>query len=75
MVDLGDDELLGEPLDSAERFFPCPCCGARVSVILDLSVEAQTMTEDCEVCCRPLEIVYAVEDGAVTEFSVTSAAE
>jgi transcription elongation factor Elf1 len=71
-----DDEPIGEPLTGeAERFFLCPCCGAKVSVLLDLSVEHQKLTEDCEVCCRPLEIEYAVEEGEVTEFAVTSGQE
>ena len=62
-------------LDGAERFFACPCCGERVSVVLDLSVESQEMIEDCEVCCRPLAIAYAVETGRVTEFSADPAQE
>ncbi len=61
----------GEPLaEEFERFFLCPLCGARVSVLLDPSVEEQTLIEDCEVCCQPLEIKYTVEDGKIAEFDV-----
>ena len=61
----------GEPLaEEFERFFLCPLCGARVSVLLDPSVEAQTLIEDCEVCCQPLEIKYTIEEGKVAEFDV-----
>lgn len=61
----------GEPLaEESERFFLCPLCGARVSVLLDPSVEAQTLIEDCEVCCQPLEIKYTIEEGKVAEFDV-----
>jgi len=37
-------------------------------VVLDLSVKGQTYVEDCEVCCHPIELRYAVEDDAVCEF-------
>ena len=70
-----DDE--GEPererLSGEEHFFDCPACGAPVSIVLDLSVESQEFVEDCEICCRPLDIAYTVEDGEVTEFSATPA--
>ena len=69
MLDEDEFGTLGEALDPAERFFACPCCGARISVLLDLSVAAQRLIEDCEVCCRPLEIAYTVEGGEVAEFS------
>jgi Cysteine-rich CPXCG len=51
-----------------EYFFPCPYCGENISMVLDASVPRQTYIEDCEVCCRPIEISYAVEDGAIVEF-------
>jgi hypothetical protein len=31
-------------------------------MVLDLSVRKQTYVEDCEVCCNPIEISYAVTD-------------
>ena len=37
-------------------------------MVLDTSVGAQTYIEDCEVCCRPIEIRYVVEDEALVEF-------
>ena len=46
----------------------CPHCGEEVSMILDTSVRRQSYVEDCEVCCRPIEISYTVEDGEVTGF-------
>jgi len=42
-------------------------------MVLDLSAGRQTYVEDCEVCCRPIEITYAVEGGALAEFSASSA--
>ncbi len=51
-----------------EHFFACPYCGETISMVLDTSVGRQTYIEDCEVCCRPIQIQYAVEDEAVVEF-------
>jgi transcription elongation factor Elf1 len=52
-----------------EYAFTCPHCGKEISMVLDLSVSRQSYIEDCEVCCRPIEIRCAVEDGALVEFS------
>ena len=41
-----------------EYFFNCPWCGERISMIMDLSVSDQSYIEDCEVCCRPIDIHY-----------------
>jgi len=56
-----------------EHFFICPYCGARISVMLDLSIESQDYTEDCEVCCQPIEIHYEVQEGEVAEFDARRA--
>jgi transcription elongation factor Elf1 len=55
-----------------EHVFTCPNCGEEISVVLDLSVNRQTYIEDCEVCCRPIEISYAAEDDALAEFAARS---
>jgi hypothetical protein len=51
-----------------EYFFSCPYCWEQISMVLDTSVKGQTYVEDCEVCCNPIEVTYAVQDGAVTDF-------
>lgn len=51
-----------------EHSFNCPHCGEEISMVLDLSVRRQTYVEDCEVCCRPIEISYSVEDDELAEF-------
>lgn len=38
-------------------------------MVLDLSVDRQTYVEDCEVCCNPIEISYAVEEEELKSFS------
>lgn len=55
-----------------EHFFLCPYCNERISVVLDLSVSAQTYIEDCEVCCRPIELRYATDGETVTDFGAAS---
>ena len=51
-----------------EHFFLCPYCWQTISMVLDVSIPEQTYVEDCEVCCQPIEIFYAVEDDALTGF-------
>jgi len=40
-----------------EHFFQCPYCWEKISMLLDTSVTKQTYIEDCEVCCRPIEVM------------------
>ena len=55
-----------------EYFFACPYCGERISMVLDTSVARQTYIEDCEVCCRPIEVRYTVEEDEVSDFEATA---
>lgn len=55
-------------MDQEEQFFDCPFCGETISILLDLSVPSQSYVEDCEVCCRPIDIGYRVIEGAVANF-------
>jgi transcription elongation factor Elf1 len=52
-----------------EHYFFCPYCGEEISMVLDLSVRQQTYVEDCEVCCNPIEISYAVENQSLSSFA------
>lgn len=51
-----------------EHFFTCPYCWQEISMILDLSVAAQSYIEDCEVCCRPIRISYEAENFDLINF-------
>ena len=51
-----------------EHFFRCPYCAEYISILLDVSVRSQTYVEDCEVCCHPIEVHYAFEDGNMVHF-------
>ncbi|HEX5000212.1 MAG TPA: CPXCG motif-containing cysteine-rich protein [Terriglobia bacterium] len=55
-----------------EHHFSCPYCGERISVVLDMSVRRQTYIEDCEVCCRPIQVRYTVVDDDLAEFTARS---
>ena len=39
-----------------EHFFQCPYCWEEISMLLEPSSQEQQYIEDCEVCCRPIQI-------------------
>lgn len=51
-----------------EKRFRCPYCGERISVLLDASGGEQSYVEDCEVCCRPIEISCGFAGGRPVGF-------
>lgn len=62
-------------MEEIEKFFRCPYCHQKISMLLDVSVEdTQIYIEDCEVCCRPIQITYAVTNGEITSFTAEGAA-
>ncbi len=38
----------------------CPYCGEPISLLIDCSETEQSYVEDCEVCCRPIEIQVSI---------------
>lgn len=55
-----------------EHFFQCPYCWESISMLIDTSVTTQTYIEDCEVCCRPMNIQYQVMSGELVSFEATA---
>jgi len=56
-------------MEEIEKFFRCPYCHQKISMIVDLSTEGtQVYIEDCEVCCRPIQITYTVVNGQLVSF-------
>lgn len=56
-------------MEEVEQRFRCPHCNEWISMILDTSVEGhQTYIEDCEVCCRPIQISYSSAGGEIVDF-------
>jgi hypothetical protein len=61
-------------MEEIEKFFKCPYCFQKISMLLDLSEEGtQTYIEDCEVCCRPIQITYSVASGQLSQFHAEGA--
>ncbi|MEO6050525.1 MAG: CPXCG motif-containing cysteine-rich protein [Pyrinomonadaceae bacterium] len=52
-----------------EHFFTCTYCWQEISFVLDLSAGEQSYIEDCEVCCRPIQIRYSVDGDDVADFT------
>ena len=46
----------------------CPYCGETIELLVDASMVDEPYIEDCQVCCRPINIVlrapYADESGS-----------
>jgi hypothetical protein len=51
----------------------CPFCGQRFELVIDTSQATQRFTTDCEVCCRPFEVVAECEPGEVLSVEVVEA--
>jgi hypothetical protein len=51
-----------------EHFFTCPYCWETISMIFDESEECSEYIEDCEVCCRPIEIFFRFNGNEITSF-------
>jgi len=51
-----------------DHAFGCPYCGEMISMTLDLTVSEQQYIEDCEVCCRPIEISVSAADETLVQF-------
>ena len=57
-----------------EKFFRCPKCLERISMLLDISESGtQTYVEDREVCCNPIQITYTAQNGKLVDFRYEAA--
>jgi hypothetical protein len=39
----------------------CPYCGEPIELLVDSSAGAQDYIEDCQVCCRPINVSVEVD--------------
>jgi len=61
----------GEPVQFIS--LQCPYCGERYDTAADVSGGSFTHIEDCQVCCRPIQITVAVNDrGVITAVTAAS---
>ena len=51
---------------------PCPWCGQSFELAVDTSLRTQRFTTDCEICCRPFEVLAECEAGEVLSLEVLS---
>ncbi|MAN25410.1 MAG: hypothetical protein CME10_14180 [Gemmatimonadetes bacterium] len=38
----------------------CPYCTELISILVECLVSDQSYTEDCYVCCRPIELILKI---------------
>jgi len=43
----------------------CPYCGEEIQIVVDCSIPEQDYIEDCQVCCRPINLHVSVEEEQV----------
>ena len=55
-----------------EHFFQCPYCWETISMLVDVSVREQTYIEDCEVCCRPINIHVQSSNNEIVGFEANA---
>ena len=41
-------------------------------MVLDVSIRRQTYIEDCEVCCKPIQISYSIDAGSLAHFEAAA---
>jgi|AP95_1055475.scaffolds.fasta_scaffold141590_2 hypothetical protein len=56
------------PLD--ERRIHCPFCAEPMTILVDASAGSQSYIEDCLVCCQPMQISFAADEGEVLGLQV-----
>jgi hypothetical protein len=59
----------------AEQNIQCPHCGERIGILIDQSVPDQRYIEDCQVCCRPINLSIAIDLDGEVEIRATSDTE
>ena len=52
-----------------EHSFQCPYCWESISMLLEVVQAEQEYIEDCEVCCRPIQLNYLFSGQELTSFS------
>ena len=48
----------------------CPYCGEQIQLVVDYSMIEQEYIEDCQVCCRPINVFISI-DGEDVQIHLT----
>ena len=48
----------------------CPYCGERIILLVDSSAGNQDYVEDCQVCCRPINLFVAIDEEGLPQVNV-----
>ena len=56
-----------------ERQIGGPFCSESITILLDVSAGSQQYIEDCQVCCRPMQVTLDVNDGEIASLQVDCA--
>ncbi len=48
----------------------CPFCGQAFEIVIDTALPFQRFTTDCEICCRPFEVIAECELGEILSLDV-----
>jgi cysteine-rich CPXCG protein len=46
----------------SSKYITCPYCGETIELVIDCSIPEQEYIEDCEVCCRPINLFVSVDE-------------
>lgn len=53
----------------------CPYCGESIQLLVDCSIPEQEYIEDCQVCCRPINISARVDSEGIPALTVQNETE
>lgn len=72
VIEPGDGDAAGRSAERVQwRTVQCPYCGEPFDTVVDLSSGSTSYIEDCQICCRPIELRLEVSDeGAVASLQV-----
>ena len=51
----------------------CPYCGAIFTAFVDTSAGGYATIEDCQVCCRPIELIVGCHAGVIEQVETARA--
>ncbi len=51
----------------------CPYCGGAFTTLIDTSAGSYSAVEDCQVCCRPMQVMVECEAGEIEYVGVERA--